>query len=401
MQGTPVSGLRPFDGIRVLDVTTTTAGAIAAMYIADFGGNVVTVDPHEGSGPPADPTTVYANRNKSVTSFTITGRDGLGHLRRLSRRADVIVVDSPASFLNEYGLDATTLRAANSQLVHVWMPAHAPVGRASSLPADDLLLAARTGVSDQQPATVNGPIAPVVPHLTYEQGALGAIAIAAGLLGRERTGLGRAVTVSGLHAVAAMNATIMVDLPGTVRPFGGPKAAVTGGPNFRMYQCRDGTWLFIAALTPSFFEKALDAMGLGSLMGLPGIDGDFGRLRNPELQPLVAGPVEARIREKARSDWLAIFNQAGVPNAPIEPREEWLRSETVAANRGLITVDHSELGPVVLPGITVELSVTPGRVDGLADRTAMVRPADVWADAPEYPRPRRARQTLRAFRSPA
>ena len=68
---------RPFDGIRVLDVTTTTAGAIAAMYIADFGGDVVKVDPTEGSRSPADPTALYADRNKSVTCLTVTGRDGL------------------------------------------------------------------------------------------------------------------------------------------------------------------------------------------------------------------------------------------------------------------------------------------------------------------------------------
>ena len=227
----------------------------------------------------------------------------------------------------------------------------------------------------------------MVPHLTYEQGALGAIAIAAGLLGRERTGLGRAVTVSGLHAVSAMNATIMVDLPGSVRPFGGPKASLTGGPNFRMYQCRDGRWLFIAALTPSFFGKALDAMGLRSVMDRPGIDGDFGRLRDPRAPTTGRRAGRGSPTGEGSSDWLAIFDQAGVPNAPIESRDQWRRSQTVAANQGLITVDHSELGPVVLPDIAVELSVTPGRVDGLADRKAMVLPADVWADAADQPRP--------------
>jgi crotonobetainyl-CoA:carnitine CoA-transferase CaiB-like acyl-CoA transferase len=383
--GTPTNGQRPFDAIRVLDLTTTTAGAIASMYIADFGGDVVKVDPIGEYGLTHDPVTVYSNRNKRLTSFDITRRDGLRHLRRLARRADVTVVDGSRSFLDEYGLDATTLGRANSQLVYLWMPPHAATGRGSALPADDLLLTARTGVSDQQPATTDRPIALVVPHLTYEQGALGAIAIAAGLVGRQRTGLGSAVTVSGLHAVAALNATTLVDLPGAVRPFGGPKAPLAGGPTFRMYQCHDEHWLFIAALKPSFFMRALDALGLKGLMDVPGIDGDFARLRNPEVQGLVARPVEARMRELGRSEWQSILDRAGVPNAPIEERQDWLRSGTVAANRGLVTVNHSELGTVVLPNIFVDLSATPGRVDWLADRDALVDPTDLWTGVPERP----------------
>jgi crotonobetainyl-CoA:carnitine CoA-transferase CaiB-like acyl-CoA transferase len=381
-----MSDPRPFDGIRVLDLSAAPAGAIAAMYIADFGGDVVAVDPG-GEGPlAADPIRVYAGRNKRIMPMDVTAREGLGRLRRLARRADVVVVDGPLPFLNRFGLDATTMRCCNSQLLHVWMPAHGTVGRGSSLPADDFLLAARTGLADQQPATTDTPVFPVVPHLTYEQGALGAIAIAAGLVGRDRSGLGRSVTVSGLHAVSALNATILVDLPGTLRPFGGPKPGTTGGPSFRMYQCRDGRWLFVAALTPSFFEKVLDAMGLAGVMDVPGIDGDFLKLRDPERQRLVAAPVEARMMEKDRDDWLEIFDRAGVPSAPIERRGDWLESETVAANGALVRIHHADLGPVVLPGIPVELSITPGRVERLADSQAIVSAAELWADVPDYPR---------------
>lgn len=377
---------RPFDGIRVLDLATTPAGAIASMYIADFGGDVVRVTPTGGDEPTPAPISLYCNRNKSLASFDVTTTDGLRHLRRLARRSDVIVVDRPRYFLERYGLDATTLRAANSRLVHLWMPPHAPRGRGSSLPGDDLLLAARTGLADQQPASTDKPVAPVVPHLTYEHGALGAIAAGAALVGRDRTGRGRAVTVSGLHAVAALNVTILVDHPGSVRPFGGPKSGLAGGPSFRMYQCRDQTWLFIAAMSPAFFTRALDAMGLTGLMDVPGIEGDFVKLRDPERQGLVAQPVEQRMRERDRSEWLAIFQRADVPVAPVEQRDDWLRSATVAANRGLVSVGHSEFGPVVLPGVHVALSATPGRVERLADRQTVVSPTDLWADIPEYPK---------------
>ncbi len=386
MSGALDGRARPFDDVRVLDTTTTPAGAIASMYIADFGGDVVRVDTTSEYPMTGDPLRLFADRNKRVTSLPLTSAGGLRQLRRLVHRADVIVIDSPAWLLDRYGLDATTLCASNSQLVHVWMPAHAARGRGSSLPADDLLLAAATGVADQQPASVDRPVAPVVPHLTYEHGALGAIAIAAGLLGRQRTGLGRGVTVSGLHAAGALNASFLGYLPGTVRAFGGPKANVVGAPSSRMYQCRDGKWLMLACMTRAFFDRALEAMGMRHVMQLPGIDGDMRNLRDPRWQPLVAEPLEARIRDMDRSDWLTIFDRAGVPNAPIEEREEWLRSETVVANKGVVTVDHPDLGPVRLPGILVELSATPGRVERVIDRKAMVGATDVWANSPSYPR---------------
>jgi len=375
----------PFDGIRVLDLATSTAGAIASMYIADFGGDVVRASSAQGPQPGPAPVTVFSNRNKRITALDVTDRVGLRHLRRLASCADAVVIDRPRTVLEQYGLDAHTLRSANSQLVYVWMPPHAPVGRGTSLPADDLLLAARTGLADQQPGTIDRPVAPVIPHLSYQQGALGAIAIAAGLLGRQRTGLGGEVTVSGLHAVSVLNATILVDFPGSVRPFGGPKAGLTGGASFRMYQCRDGQWLFIAALGPHFFVEALGAMGLQNLLDLPGVQGDFMRTSDPEMRALIARLVEERMREKDRGEWQAILDRAGVPNAPVEQREDWLRSETVAANQGLVTRRHADLGPVVLPGVLAKLSATPGRVDHLADSDAFVAPADLWTDIPAYP----------------
>ena len=67
-------------------------------------------------------------------------------------------------------------------MIHAWLPPHGLRGHASELPADELLLSAWTGVADQQPgATSDHPVAPVVPILAYEQGALGAAAIGAAL----------------------------------------------------------------------------------------------------------------------------------------------------------------------------------------------------------------------------
>ena len=63
-------------------------------------------------------------------------------------------------------------------------------------------------------------------------------------------------------------------------------------PQFRMYRCRDGVWLFVCALTPPFFFKLLEALDLMEIMLLPEVDGEFARF----VQPRGAGHRERAVR---------------------------------------------------------------------------------------------------------
>ncbi len=243
-------------------------------------------------------------------------------------------------------------------------------GATADLPADELLLWAWTGLADQQPgATSDHPVAPVVPLVTYEHGALGATAIGAALVERAATGVARALTVSGLHAVNAMNTSIRIEMPGIFRPFGAQKDGTGVSPQFRMYRCRDGKWIFISALTPPFFFRTLEAMDLMELMVLPEVDGDFSRLIQPDVQQTVNVHLAARMAEHDSDEWARRFDAGRVPYAPVQAREVWAASETVAANQLLLRAAHPEHGEMVVPGLPVELSATPGDIERADDAT--------------------------------
>ena len=367
-----------FAGIRVLDLTSSTAGAIASMYLADFGADVLRVE--AGNALRLSAAYIFANRGKRLIDSDPVTLEGQRLVQALIARADMLVIDGSAARLAELSCDAETLCAADPRLVHVWMPPHAPRGAVSALPSDELLLAAWTGMADQQPGSAQQPVAPVVPIIGYEQGALAASAAAAALLRRERRGSGGAVTVSGLHAVSALNLPIMVDLPGMIRPFSGPKQAAWGPANFRMYRCRDGAWLFLAALTTPFFITALNAMELIDVMLLPGIEGEFANIRRPEMNEIVSSKIAARMMERDRSEWQEVFNTARVPNGPIQVREEWATSETVIAEDMLISMPHSCVGEVRLPDVSIHLQRTPGKVAWLPDGRAVVDRGEVWSE---------------------
>ena len=153
--------------------------------------------------------------------------------------------------------------------------------------------------------------------------------------------------------------------------------------NYRMYQCRDDNWIFLGALTQSFFIMALDALDMLDVMAAPGVDGDIMNLRLPEVQPAVSARMEAKLKEQDRAHWQRVFSSAGVPNGPIDSRDAWLTSESLAAIDALVRIDHSELGPVTLPNVAAHLSSTPGYVGRLPDGQAVVDASALWRDVPD------------------
>ena len=125
-----------------------------------------------------------------------------------------------------------------------------------------------------------------------------------------------------------------------------------------MYRCRDGVWLFVCALTPSFFFKLLEAVDLMDIMLIPEVDGDFAKFVTPPVQAIANERFAARMAEMDSDQWSARFDELGVPYAPVQTREDWAASETVAANDLLMPVPGE--GATVGPGMPVLLSRTPG-----------------------------------------
>ena len=156
-----------------------------------------------------------------------------------------------------------------------------------------------------------------------------------------------------------------------------------------MYRCRDGAWLFLAALTAPFFITALNALDLIDVMLLPGIEGEFANVRRPEMNEMVSGKIAERMMERDRSEWQEVFDAARVPNGPIQVREEWAASDTVAAEDMLISMPHESVGEVEASRRVDTAGRTPGRVAWLPDSSAVVHQLEAWNERPAQPDARR------------
>jgi crotonobetainyl-CoA:carnitine CoA-transferase CaiB-like acyl-CoA transferase len=124
--------------------------------------------------------------------------------------------------------------------------------------------------------------------------------------------------------------------------------------------------------------RALDALDLVEIMALPGIEGEWLNLQVPTLNREAHDRLERRFRERPRHEWLDVLAAADVPCAPVESREQWFDSETIASNDLRARMTHSELGAVDLPLVPLSMSDDSTRVRHLADGAHGEAPEECW-----------------------
>ncbi|GAB4331668.1 MAG: CoA transferase [Dehalococcoidia bacterium] len=349
-----------FHGIRILDFSQGIPGPMATMFLGDFDAEVIKVEPPGGDRMRHHPGYLCWNRNKLRLTLDLDTYEGLRAARDLLATADVAVFDSRPGALERRGLDAGSLLAANPALLHAWLPHYTARGRWSQLPQGDALLSAVTGTSHLQFSWEDVPVYLVAPMLSYHYAMITATAIAAGLYERRRTGRGQALQVSGLHAFAAAQSGSAIRAGEIVRMRA--TGARGGVPNYRLYQCADGKWLFLGTLTAKFFLNALQALDLLEILTWEGVDGEHANMLVPPMRDKVIAKLDERFAEKPRDEWLRILREHDVPRAPVGDRETWFHGEVVAANEMRVELEHPDLGPVEMPGVPVKLSETPGSV---------------------------------------
>jgi crotonobetainyl-CoA:carnitine CoA-transferase CaiB-like acyl-CoA transferase len=358
-----------FAGIRIIDFSEGIAGPMATMLLGDMGAEVIKVESSAGDRMKDHPGYLCWNRNKQVVTLDLHSFEGLSAARSLLATADVAVFDWAPGEMERSGLDAVTVHASNPALLHAWFPPYSPKGRWSQLPASDALLSAVSAISWLQMSYEDRPTYLVTPQASYGQAMLGAGALGAALYERSKSGRGQEVVVSGLHAVAA------VEAGGTIRAADmfrmGGRGSRGGVPNYRLYECADGEWFFLGTLTPQFFLKALEATDMMHMMAWEGVDGEFTNLFLPPINQQVITALEERFKEKPRAEWLKILHDHDVPRGPVGKSEEWFASETARANEMRVELQHPKLGTVTMPGVPVKLSATPGSVSSLPISTKL------------------------------
>lgn len=282
-----------------------------------------------------------------------------GDVASLLADADVCVVSGTPRQLAGTPMSAEVACAANPRLVHLSTPPFLD-GEApwASGHESDPLVAAWAGTGLRQASVDDVPVESIYPHLTTVQGVWAAACAVAALIERERSGLGQAVVVGGLHgALVASGAAFNFD-PATPDPAPDrPRPGGSGGavPFYRTYQCSDGQWLFLAALTPRFTELAFRVLGLSNLLEDERLEGK-GRaaVLTPEHSGWAIETIGAVFRTRPRDEWLAALHEVGCPSGPLLERDDWLDHPQLHA----IGMVHETADGVVMPANPIHLGET-------------------------------------------
>jgi crotonobetainyl-CoA:carnitine CoA-transferase CaiB-like acyl-CoA transferase len=362
-------------GITVLEVGQGVGVAVAGMILADFGAHVSRLAA-SGSEPADDnPGFVMWHRNKRLLSSPSRAEDRSRLLDGLLSSVDLCIIGAGCP---EIEVDLQALSARHPQTVFLVMPPYwgeAPwEGQAES----SELIGAVMGLAMRQSSREDGPVDSVYPHVAYVHGMWAAACAVAALLERESSGLGQAVTVSGMHAALVTGtATFVVD------PYGAETTSTVGpggtNPLYTRYECQDGRWLFLGGLTAKFQQRALEVLGLEDVGTDERLGGALDRVVLPENRDWVRERIAARFRTRTRQDWLERLEAADCPAGPVMSRDEWLDHPQIRAIGMRAELEDPQRGTVVMPGVPLTLTRSPGEVRALEQPAG--RPTDVAGHA--------------------
>jgi len=366
---------RPFEGIKVLDFTHGVAGPYTAMLLGDLGCDVIKIE-QPGRGD----STRYMNvasrfvtdiprvggdyflaisRNKRSVCIDIKTDAGRALCRRLAGWADIALQSFRPGVMTRHGLDYATLGKENPKLIYGSLSAYGMDGVLADKPGMDVAVQARSGVMRLTglPGSTE-PIRPGASMADFAGGIYLYAAIATALYDRERTGKGQEVQLSLMDATMSM----LINYSVAVMDGGAELAPVgSGHPQLVPYQAfptSDG-YVVIAAGTNKTFRELCACLGCSPLVEDARFRSNQDRVNNREAMVAELVPLT---RRKTTKEWLAVFDAADIPSAPVNNMPE-AYAQLQETSPGMVqTVEHPAVGPLHLLGIPFRFGDAAGDI---------------------------------------
>src|SRR3954467_7309687 len=195
----------PLDGLRVVDCSRGTAGPRATGLLADYGADVIWVEPPGGDPLRAELPAAASvfNRGKRSTVLDLRDRGDLDRLLEIADHADVLVESWQPGGAEALGVGFDALHARNPALVYCSITGFGPDGPLRDVPAHEALVHALVGTMSEQPGFREGPIFEGLPFASIGAAYLALIGTLAALHRRDDDGWGRHVETSLLDGALA------------------------------------------------------------------------------------------------------------------------------------------------------------------------------------------------------
>ena len=349
-----LDGARLLDGIRVIDAASFIAGPVAATVMADFGADVIKIEPPGGdtyrqrnAGYPPSPYNfpwIVDNRNKRSVALDLRAEEGRRVLHRLVRETDVFVTNVPLDGRARLGVRWEDLSPLNPRLVYASITAYGETGPEASRPGfDSTALWARTGLMDLVRPSPEAPPSRSLPGMGDHPTGMSLFgAIMAALYQRERTGRGAMVSTSLLANGLWLNAIAVQGILCGARTVVRPPREEAVDALGNLYRCRDGRW-FLIALTPDGrrWQDFTAAIGRSELFADPRFATPAARRSN--VRALIA-ILDAVFAERDWAEWRRVLEASGVAFGVVGTLDDIALDPQMRESGALVSIDDPRAG---------------------------------------------------------
>jgi crotonobetainyl-CoA:carnitine CoA-transferase CaiB-like acyl-CoA transferase len=351
--GEPEAERMLLEGVRVVEMAVWVAGPAAAGLLADFGADVVKIEPPGGDPMrrafqaiagiemPGCPPFDMDNRGKRSAVIDTRSADGRALARRLALRADVFVSNLRRDALARAGLDWESLSAENPRLVYAHVTGYGQDGPDRDRAGYDIgSFWARSGIAHllaHPGAEPAGSRAGFGDHITASHALAG---ILAALYARERTGRGRLVDAcllrSGMYTISW---DLSVQLAVGVSQQAG-KRSESAAPTVTSYRAGDGRWVWLLGVEADRHWPILcEALERSDLKEDPRFASAAKRRENArELMPIL----DAEFAKRPLAEWLPRFDAVDLWWAPVQTPEEVTRDPQAHAAGAFVEAPRAD-----------------------------------------------------------
>ncbi len=353
-----------FPNLRVLDLCRGYPPAFSTMVLADFGAEVITINPlgYEKSTLPINPTDeekqAYAaiDRNKKSICLNFSSDKGRSIVHELVRDADIFIENSRPGTMERLGIGYDELRNVNPRIIYCSLSGYGQDGPYRDVVGHDANFLAVSGAlsligpKNGQPCLPSNLLADMAGSYLHSL-----IAILIALLAREKTGRGQYIDLSYTDCVFSLLTFEVTMFFLTKEPRRRGETIQTGSqPANNIYSTKDGKLITVAFFEPQFWKNLCQALGRDDMI--------FRQWpRTDEERDEVFEWLSRVFLTKTRDEWWEWAKAKEMMIAPILSLEEALEDQHLKHRQMVLSLPHPTLEEVTQVGNPFKLSDTPPR----------------------------------------
>jgi crotonobetainyl-CoA:carnitine CoA-transferase CaiB-like acyl-CoA transferase len=368
-----------FEGIRVIDLTQGMAGSLTTMILADYGAEVIRLEPPGGDAMWEHPAYLLWQRGKKSVAPDWTSEDGRAFARRLVEGADIFIETLKPGEAAALGLGYEAIHAANPALIYHSLAPFGQTGPYRDFKLSDGVVNAKSGrMRDQIGWQKQRPTFRAINDISYHTAMFTLQALCAALRVRAETGKGQKLEGSLLSGASAPNNNWRLfegqEIPADLYPGELSREDVargiltadrhesdpeTANPSQICPQTRDGRWIMHSHIQQDLFDAWIDTIGFAWIREderyktAPAIPSHADRIALNHM-------IFERFREKTADEWREIYRaNPDCAGETMQTTQEALHHEQFRANGHVIALEDPRVGPMEQVGPFARMSETP------------------------------------------